>query len=919
MSQPTAVRVARSLAAALVVLALAPWLAAQEQKPAAPAAPAGVTIYTRDNAPPAPGLEDLPLQETVTRDGVTWTFDKPARVGRFVNGDFYVVGQVTVVKIDPPPLWGEEVKDINDYEKEKKRTTAELIRNGSLLNPEPNLALTNFDSRSRNFTPKLRIRPPIAMQPGDVLVSTISEEKGHSVSGGTSPVGSASLLTCLREPVSADAFRPSYGDRGQTIYLARNLRRDLLLKLPVPPKPPDHKRLARDLATPWLEISYYGIGATRYQRPYGRALCQAGVETTLSLLLDYPPEEKEPLLLGYVQYAIDVYGLIKNGHEGWIGDGGWGAGRKWPIVFAGLMLDEPDMQAVSRKFPKAVLAEDHQVYYDDCWTGARVCFAFDNKNGRRGVDAWGAYEHWHPSRWDSMHGQYYRCDMTGSTWVGQALMIHLLRAEKAWDGEVFLDYCDRWMYEPDPGFGTWGKQGEGYRVGGAWTWFNPLWDAYRMNPPTPAGKEVKPYPNTGWQRVPPKDSDSVPVEIGKNRELRVKGRPFLPLMMFAETPARIALAKELGLNTIAEGNFLSAELEHASNNKAFMDELARNGLYGIFGADMRVAGHPALLGWIQPDEPDKVLGKPPKEWRRYFPGFEAMLFTTDEKVEKVIPPQTLVATGYEWMKKVGRTRPVFLALGAPFMKGEGALDAALKEKEYPEYLKYCDVAGCAVYPVTAGHAGGNPAAVARAVAELRRMAGPGKPLFAWIEAGANVGNVIRNAQDIRAAQKAKQSGEAPAPPTLPPPTPAQTRAETWMALIGGATAVGYRGFEGFAEPKLHPDMAAELKRLNGQITRLAPALLADPARVKVEMTMKGGAGCHVRATDFEGAAWVFAQSLDPGLAGAGAPGEATLRVPGLKAGDKVEVIDENRTLTAQDGQFVDDFAPLAVHVYRLKP
>jgi len=147
------------------------------------------------------------------------------------------------------------------------------------------------------------------------------------MSYGTSPVRSASLLTCLKEAVPADAWRPSYGDRGQTIYLARNLRRDLLLRLPLPAKPPDYKTLTRDFATPWLEIEYYGISATRYQHSqYGRAVCQAGVETTLSLLLDYPPEEKEPLLLGYVQYGIDLFGLVKNGHPGWIGDGGWGAG-----------------------------------------------------------------------------------------------------------------------------------------------------------------------------------------------------------------------------------------------------------------------------------------------------------------------------------------------------------------------------------------------------------------------------------------------------------------------------------------------------------------------------------------------------------------------------------------------------------------
>ena len=39
---------------------------------------------------------------------------------------------------------------------------------------------------------------------------------------------------------------------------------------------------------------------------------------------------------------------------------------------------------------------------------------------------------------------------------------------------------------------------------------------------------------------------------------------------------------------------------------------------------------------------------------------------------------------------------------------------------------------------------------------------------------------------------------------------------------------------------------------------------------------------------------------------------------GLKAGEKIEVVDENRTIGAEAGQFGDDFGPLAEHVYRIK-
>jgi len=87
---------------------------------------AGQTIYTQDSVPQVAETEDLKLKKTVSQHGITWTFEQPARIGQFLNGDYYVVGPVTVVAIDPAPT--EE-------------------RNGSMLNLKPTGARTGFDSR----------------------------------------------------------------------------------------------------------------------------------------------------------------------------------------------------------------------------------------------------------------------------------------------------------------------------------------------------------------------------------------------------------------------------------------------------------------------------------------------------------------------------------------------------------------------------------------------------------------------------------------------------------------------------------------------------------------------------------------------------------------------------------------------------
>jgi hypothetical protein len=163
-------------------------------------------------------------------------------------------------------------------------------------------------------------------------------------------------------------------------------------------------------------------------------------------------------------------------------------------------------------------------------------------------------------------------------------------------------------------------------------------------------------------------------------------------------------------------------------------------------------------------------------------------------------------------------------------------------------------------------------------------------------------------------------------PSTIPVTPAYVRAEAWMAIIQGATALGYRGFEGYGDERPGQEVMVELKRLNAQLTRLAAAILASPAEGKITMALEGKLAGHFKATQHEGATYIFAQNIDLGPdAGQQEPGQAitpraanaVITVAGLKKGAQVEVVDENRTIAADEGSFADHFAPLAEHVYKL--
>jgi hypothetical protein len=122
-------------------------------------------------------------------------------------------------------------------------------------------------------------------------------------------------------------------------------------------------------------------------------------------------------------------------------------------------------------------------------------------------------------------------------------------------------------------------------------------------------------------------------------------------------------------------------------------------------------------------------------------------------------------------------------------------------------------------------------------------------------------------------------------------------------------------------------MQAELKRLNTQISRLAPAILAPPFNGAISMELGAGLNCNLKATLYGNDLYLFAVNMDLGEGAKDAKqfdpiyprgGKATISMEGLKAGTKIEVVDENRTLEAEKGRFSDDFAPLAEHIYRIK-
>jgi hypothetical protein len=68
---------------------------------------------------------------------------------------------------------------------------------------------------------------------------------------------------------------------------------------------------------------------------------------------------------------------------------------------------------------------------------------------------YGPYEQLQPAQWPILEpgneqlGEAYRRCCTSVSWIGEALTIHLMNGESAWNYNAFFDYAYRWMMEND--------------------------------------------------------------------------------------------------------------------------------------------------------------------------------------------------------------------------------------------------------------------------------------------------------------------------------------------------------------------------------------------------------------------------------------------------------------------------------------
>jgi hypothetical protein len=402
---------------------------------------------------------------------ITYQFDKTYPCGMFANSDWWVSPNsgdtgVIVTGISPASSGG---------------------KNGWESNPSNKNKLA-YDSRLAGYDASLMPTLPYTATGDKSIVKTISVPAGDSgCSGGADPcLAAASVLTVLStQPPNqgSNIFRPAYYGSTKRLFTTDQLDTSKLPSLdPVANAPTlaqvttrfQHVQLddqenytSRNLHP---QTSFFNMKTPSVFSDYGSDLTNDNTEAALRLMLNDSVSAKMPALINYVQAGIDWYG-IKKGGMNWYASGGHQQGRKLPIAFAAVLLNDTDMKAVVHDASYDSFSEDGHTYWSSVANngkgmalfGAASCSSGDYEyNQTTGGGSRDCRDPTGQIDGGQVPGDWYQYCCTAKNYEYISLAVRLMPdVRTVWNYEPFHQYVDRWM-----DFGTWSSPDPSNRTTG---------------------------------------------------------------------------------------------------------------------------------------------------------------------------------------------------------------------------------------------------------------------------------------------------------------------------------------------------------------------------------------------------------------------------------------------------------------------
>jgi hypothetical protein len=449
------------------------------------------------------GLRIYNSSETtsLTKHGITWTFDTSVEFGQYINGDYWVLGPISIINIFP-----------------QSSTVSGRTKNGSEINPNPNGTTQGYDSGmlyntfDQNLNVGLGISEgnPLVVNSSSSLVSTISNNSASS----KPQLLNAAVLTVVGSVPPDNSFRPPFAGSDKTSNFAESdINTSALKNLSPTASTPSWDTADEWFRNVWLD--YRGYVGGRMLHPsnnmpdYGREISTRIGEAAIMLNLDYSLDQKRTLLIYFLQYGIDLWGVVQQGFGGWYQDGGHGAGRKFPLLFAGVIFNNTTIKdavttttysyngrngiAFGEDQTTFYLTEEeakryldgndlypynneHQSYADAYYTVAD--WSGSNYNGTTGIPEYGK---WYASafqgRWISrrLDASYRECCHVNG-FSGFIMAAHIMGLKTLWNHDALFDYADRYLqWTQDSGSPGWHMHNSQLAA--------DIWNTYRSDYP----------------------------------------------------------------------------------------------------------------------------------------------------------------------------------------------------------------------------------------------------------------------------------------------------------------------------------------------------------------------------------------------------------------------------------------------------
>jgi hypothetical protein len=360
---------------------------------------------------------------------------------------------------------------------------------------------------------------------------------------------------------------------------------------------------------------------------------------------------------------------------------------------------------------------------------------------------------------------------------------------------------------------------------------------------------------------------------------------FFPITVWYQSPSSGYFYQKMGVNYF---NFWGQPANTTEADLTTLNKYSMSGVSGYTDMYLNSVNSSVVKGWMHTtDEPDNAQNG------------------TQDPV-----PTSSIINDYNALVAKDATRPVFIGLGqgVAIDSWYGRGNRTNQPSDYIEYAKGADILTFDVYPMNKipwvsgvdavwkkpfmDELSGNIYYVAKGVDNLRKATDYKKPIWAWIECT----NYTTNA-----ACKL---------------TPVETKAEVWMALIHGARGIGY--FCHIMKPNLiqagvliDAAMKAEITSINATIKDNALMLNTQTVSNAAIVSSSVANPVDIMVKRRAGFTYIYAVSMRKGTP------TATFTLRDFTGTSTVEVVGENRTITATNGVFQDAFTNWGVHIYKV--